>query len=118
MKSPFLGIAAVVLFGVILGCSEPLTTREKGAAIGTVGGAAVGGIVGSAVGHPGTGAAVGAGLGLGTGALIGDRMQALEKRQSDLDEQIKQNELELRRQREELEKLRKETQERSSDDAS
>lgn len=112
MTSRYLQIAGILFFGAILSCSEPLTTREKGAAIGTVGGAAVGGIVGSAVGHPGVGAAVGAGLGLGTGALIGDRVQALEKKQSDLDEQIKQNEIELRRQREELEKLRKETKER------
>jgi outer membrane lipoprotein SlyB len=112
MKSRYLQIAGSLLFGTILSCSEPLTTREKGAAIGTVGGAAVGGIVGSAVGHSGAGAAVGAGLGLGTGALIGDRVQALERKQSDLDEQIKQNEIELRRQREELEKLRKETKER------
>ena len=36
-----------------LGYSEPLTTRETGAVIGTVGGAAAGGIIGSAVGHPG-----------------------------------------------------------------
>jgi len=55
---------------------------------------------------------LGAGLGLGTGALIGDRVQSLEKKQGDLDEQIKQNELELRRQRAELEKLKKETKER------
>jgi len=112
MKSRYLQIAGILLFGAILSCSEPLTTREKGAAIGTVGGAAVGGIVGSAVGHPGAGAAVGAGLGLGTGALVGDRVQALEKKQGDLDQQIKQNELELRRQREELENLKKETKER------
>lgn len=95
-----------------MACSEPLTTRDRGAAIGTVGGAAAGGIVGSAVDHPGAGAAVGGALGLGTGALIGDRVQALEKKQSDLDQQIKQNALELQRQREELEKLRKETKER------
>lgn len=112
MQYQFFKVAGVLLFGVILGCSEPLTTREKGAAIGTVGGAAVGGLVGSAVGHPAIGAAAGAGLGLGAGALIGDRIQAIEKKQGDLDEQIKQNELELRRQREELEKLKKETKER------
>jgi outer membrane lipoprotein SlyB len=97
--------AAFIFIGTLLGCSEPLTTREKGAAIGTVGGAAVGGIVGSAVGHPAAGAAIGAGLGLGTGALIGDQVQGLEKRQDSLDEQIKQNQ-------QELEKLKKETKER------
>ena len=111
MKSRSLIPVGLLLAG-IFACSEPLTTREKGAAIGTVGGAAIGGIVGSAVGHPGAGAAVGAGLGLGTGALIGDRVQSLEKKQSDLDQQIKQNESELQRQRAELEKLKKETKER------
>jgi outer membrane lipoprotein SlyB len=112
MKNGF----TVVIFSVLLlgaaSCSEPLTTREKGAVIGTVGGAAVGGIVGSTVGHPGAGAAVGGALGLGTGALVGDRIQALEKKQTDLDQQIKQNELELQRQREELERLKKGTKER------
>ena len=102
----FIGfVAAVMAFG-IFGCSEPLTTREKGAAIGTVGGAAVGGIIGSAVDHPAAGAAIGAAAGLGSGALIGDRVQALEKKQGDLDAQIKQNEQELQRQRQEIEQLK------------
>jgi len=56
----------------------PLTTREKAAGIGALGGAAVGGIVGSTVGHPAAGAAIGGGLGLGAGALIGDQMQGRE----------------------------------------
>lgn len=65
---------------MIVGCAGgPLTTREKGAAIGTVGGAATGGIIGAAVGAPGTGAAVGGALGLGAGALIGDQLQARER---------------------------------------
>jgi outer membrane lipoprotein SlyB len=103
--------AALIFFSLLLSCSEPLTTREKGAAIGTVGGAAAGGIVGSAVGHPAAGAAIGAGLGFGTGALIGDQVQGLQKRQDSLDEQIKQNQIEIQRQREELEKLKKERKE-------
>lgn len=97
---------------ILIGCSEPLTTREKSAVVGTVGGAAVGGIVGSAVGHPGAGAAVGGAVGLGTGALIGDRVQAIEKQQTELDRQIKENELELQRQREEIEQLKKSSSER------
>ena len=104
--------AAILFFGLLLGCSEPLTTREKGAAIGTVGGAAAGGIIGSAVGHPAAGAAIGAGVGLGTGALIGDQLQGLQKRQDSLDQQIKQNQLEIQRQREELEKLKQGSRER------
>ena len=49
----------VLLSGAILigGCAGgPLTTREKGAGIGALGGAAAGGLIGSAVGHPGVGA--------------------------------------------------------------
>ena len=106
-----LRLAAIVALS-LMGCSEPLTTREKGALVGTVGGAAVGGIVGSAVGHPGTGAAVGGAAGLGAGALIGDRVQAIEKQQTELDRQMKQNELELQRQREEIEQLKKDSKER------
>ena len=44
-------------------------------------------------------AAVGGAAGLGAGALIGDRVQAIEKQQTELDRQMKQNELELQRQR-------------------
>jgi outer membrane lipoprotein SlyB len=112
MKRLIFVVAASLVMSGATACSSPMTTREMGAAVGTVGGAAVGGIVGSAVGHPGTGAAVGGALGLGTGALIGDRLQSLEQKQSDLDKQIQQNEQELQRQREELEQLKKETKER------
>jgi uncharacterized protein YqgC (DUF456 family) len=61
------------------GCAGgSLTTREKGAGIGALGGATVGGIVGNAKGHPGAGAAIGGAVGLGAGALIGDYMQGRE----------------------------------------
>jgi outer membrane lipoprotein SlyB len=112
MKSLTIGSAGILLIVSTLGCSEPLTTRETGAVIGTVGGAAAGGIVGSAVGHPAAGAAVGGALGLGAGALIGDRLQGIEKKQADLDQQVKENELELQRQRQEIEKLNAQTKER------
>lgn len=112
MKKVAARVLGTALSLALIGCSEPLTTREKGAMIGTVGGAAVGGIVGSAVGHPGAGAAIGGAAGLGSGALIGDRIQALEKKQTDLDEQIKRNDLELQRQREVLQKLKAETKDR------
>jgi YmgG-like glycine-zipper protein len=62
------------------GCAGgPMTTREKGVALGTLGGAAVGGAIGSAFHRPGMGAAIGAGTGLGAGALIGDYMQGQEQ---------------------------------------
>jgi hypothetical protein len=61
----------LVLTGAVLitGCAGgPLSTREKGAGIGALGGAAAGGLIGAAVGRPGAGAAIGGGLGLGAGA--------------------------------------------------
>src|SRR5215510_11131996 len=98
-------LAAVV---AVWGCSGgELTTREKGAGIGALGGAAAGGIIGSAVGHPGAGAAIGGVLGLGTGALIGDQLQGQENRSYQQDQQIRQNQAELERQRQELERIKR-----------
>lgn len=77
---PALALALAVLTAA--GCAGgPMTTREKGAGIGALGGAAAGGLIGTAVGRPGTGAAIGAGVGLGAGALIGDYMQGQEEDQ-------------------------------------
>ena len=108
MKTELFVLAAVLLLTGMIGCSEPLSTREAGAAIGAVGGAAAGGIIGSAVGHPGAGAAIGGALGLGAGALIGDQIQALQKRQSEMDKQIQSSQAELESQSKELERLKKE----------
>lgn len=104
------GTSVVLLTGTLLltGCAGgPLTTREKGAGIGALGGAAAGGIIGSAVRHPGAGAAIGGLLGLGAGALIGDQLQGRDNAASDQDRQINQNEQELLRQRRELEELKR-----------
>lgn len=69
----------VVAVALVAGCSEPLSTREKGALIGGGIGAGTGAIVGNAVGHPGAGALIGGGVGVITGAVIGDAVQAKEK---------------------------------------
>jgi hypothetical protein len=96
------------LFSTALGCSGGgLTTREKGAGIGALGGAAVGGIIGAAVGRPGAGAAIGGALGLGSGALVGDQLQGQEQKQSDQQRQIDANQAELERQRRDLDRLKK-----------
>ena len=103
--------AALLLTGIVLfgGCSGgSLTTREKGAGIGALGGAAVGGIVGSAVGHPGAGAAIGGGLGLGAGAVVGDQLQGQQNTNNRQDSDIRSNQAEIDRQRAELERLRRE----------
>jgi phage tail tape-measure protein len=93
-KSLSIELAALVLAGMLLaGCSGgSLTTREKGAGIGALGGAAAGGIIGATMGAPGAGAAVGGALGLGAGALVGDYMQGQEQQQYQANQQqIQQN---------------------------
>ncbi len=98
-------IAAPLLAG-LLGCSAPLSTREKGAGIGALGGAAAGGIIGSAVGHGGAGAAIGGLLGLGSGALIGDQLQGRDTEQDRQQQQVDRNQAEIERQRREIEQLK------------
>jgi uncharacterized protein YcfJ len=106
-KTILLSFLAAALLAA--GCAGgSLTSREKGAGIGALGGAAAGGLIGSAVGHPGAGAAIGGVLGLGGGALIGDQMQGQQNRNNDQDEQIRRNQSEIDRQRDELERLRRE----------
>ncbi|MGH7794569.1 MAG: glycine zipper domain-containing protein [Candidatus Binatia bacterium] len=101
-------LSMALLATLLTGCAGgSLTTREKGAGIGALGGAAAGGIIGSAVRHPGAGAAIGAALGLGAGALIGDQLQGRENAAYGQDQQIYQNQLELERQRRELEDMRR-----------
>ena len=74
-----LSTTALLVAAVLAGCAGgEITTREKGAGIGALGGAAAGGLIGAAIGRPGVGAAVGGALGLGAGALIGDQLQGQE----------------------------------------
>ena len=100
--------SALLAGTLVAGCAGgALTTREKGAGIGALGGAAAGGIIGSAVRHPGAGAAIGGLLGLGAGALIGDQLQGRDNQAVVQDQQIQRNQLEVERQRAELEDLRR-----------
>jgi phage tail tape-measure protein len=111
VKRLLITICAVIVFAASAGCSGgALTTREKGAGIGALGGAAVGGIIGAAVGSPGVGAAVGGALGLGAGALVGDQLQGQDNTQADQQRQIDSNQAELDRQRRELERLKKQNE--------
>ena len=100
--------AGVMVLSTIIGCAGgDLTTREKGAGIGALGGAAAGGIIGAAVHHPGAGAAIGGALGLGAGALVGDQLQGQQNRQADQQRQMDANQAEIERQRNEIERLRR-----------
>ncbi|HZA56209.1 MAG TPA: glycine zipper domain-containing protein [Candidatus Udaeobacter sp.] len=108
MKQVFSTVFGALLLISAIGCSGgPMTTREKGAGIGALGGAAAGGLIGAAVGRPGAGAAIGGVLGLGTGALVGDQLQGQDHKQVDQQRQIDSNQAELDRQRRELERLKK-----------
>lgn len=78
-KSSHLGLGLALAGTLLIGCAGGgLSTREKAAGIGALGGATAGGIIGSAVRHPGAGAAIGAAIGLGAGALIGDQKQRIK----------------------------------------
>lgn len=100
-----IGAAVGVAAALGGGCaSGPLTTREKGAVVGGLGGAAAGGLVGAAVGHPAAGALIGGGLGLGAGALVGDQVQAQEYRNYQQDEEIRRQQYEIDRMRREQER--------------
>src|SRR5688500_3022779 len=106
IKSTAVAIVATTL--LLAGCAGgPLTTREKGAGIGALGGAAAGGLIGAAVGRPGTGAAVGGLLGLGAGALIGDQLQGQDNKQKEQQKAIDQQHAELEKNRALIEELRK-----------
>lgn len=102
----FMALPLVVGF---LGCSS-MTTTQKGAAIGGLGGAAAGGLVGSAVRHPVAGALVGGALGAGGGALIGNQLQGQEEVQYQQQQEINRQSSELNRQREELQRLKRQSE--------
>jgi outer membrane lipoprotein SlyB len=106
MKSTGVGLVSGVL--LLAGCAGgPLTTREKGAGIGALGGAAAGGLIGAAVGRPGTGAAIGGALGLGAGALVGDQLQGQENTNYYQQQQINRNQAEIQRNRQQIQRLQR-----------
>ncbi|MGE5215724.1 MAG: OmpA family protein [Chloroflexota bacterium] len=101
---------SLLMAGLLLvaGCAGgELSTREKGAGIGALGGAAAGGIIGAAVGHPGAGAAIGGALGLGTGALVGDQLQGQENKQKEQQKALDQQRAEIDKNRALIEELKK-----------
>jgi|RhiMetStandDraft_4_1073278.scaffolds.fasta_scaffold387116_1 outer membrane lipoprotein SlyB len=110
MRKPVGLISAVLLMLLFIGCSEPLSTREKGAAIGTFGGAGLGAIIGSATGNAGAGAGIGAAVGLLGGAVIGDQMQKRQNQDAAVQQQIQAQQAEIDRQQRELNRLKEQQQ--------
>src|SRR5213080_381735 len=99
------GVVVLALTFLVSGCSQPLSTREKGTLVGGGLGAATGAIIGAAVGAPGAGAAIGGALGAGTGALVGDQMQKRDVQEATQQHELDQENREIRRQREEIKRL-------------
>lgn len=105
------GTLAMAATLVLAGCAGgPLSTREKGAGVGALGGAAAGGLIGAAVGRPGTGAAIGGALGLGAGALIGDQLQGQEITSYQQQQQINRNQAEIDRNRQQIQRLQRQSE--------
>ena len=106
-NSSFIASIAVAAT-LVTGCAGgALTTLEKGAGIGALGGASVGGLIGSAVHHPLAGAMIGTVLGAGAGGLVGDQLQGRENQAADQDQQIYRNQQELENQRRDIDQLRR-----------
>ena len=76
-RARVINVTVGALLLTVVGCSTPLSTREKSTLAGGGIGAATGAIVGAAVGAPGAGAAIGGALGAGAGALTGDHLFGL-----------------------------------------
>src|SRR5262249_50019693 len=93
---------------LVAGCAGgSLTTREKGAGIGALGGAAAGGLIGSAGGHPGVGAARCGGLGLGARGPVRGPPQGQGNSNYQQQQQINRNQAEINRSRQEIERLKR-----------
>src|SRR4030095_16010578 len=110
MKRSVTSVLAISLAMFFLGCSEPLTTREKGAGIATLTGDGLGAIIGSATGNAGAGAGIGAAVGLIGGALIGDQMQERQKQEQELQQQMAAQQAEIDRAEQELQQLKAQQQ--------
>jgi osmotically inducible lipoprotein OsmB len=107
MKRRLLPVAgAIVITAFLAGCSNPLTTRERGAGLGAIVGAGTGAIIGSTVGHAALGAAIGGPVGLIAGALIGDQLMGQDQKQDEQRRQLDANQAEIERLRKENEQLK------------
>src|SRR4029434_1976704 len=107
-----LSVILVMSLTILFGCSESLTTTEKGAIIGTGAGASLGAVIGSATGHAGVGAGVGAVVGLVGGALIGDQIQERQKQEQELQQQMATQQAQIDQAEQELQQLKQQVEAR------
>ena len=97
----------LVAVAFLAGCSQPLTTREKGTLTGAGLGSATGAIIGAATGSPGAGAAIGGAMGAVGGAVVGDQLQKREEVAGEQQQVIERQQQELARNRALLEELKR-----------
>lgn len=99
--------APFIIVMLLVGCAQPLSTREKGALAGGGIGAATGAVIGAATGNPGAGAAIGGALGGVVGGLAGDQLQQRDQVIAEQQQEIDNQRQELTRNRELLTELRR-----------
>lgn len=104
----FKGIAFFLLCPLMFACTEPLSTREKGALGGTALGAGAGAIIGAMTGATLIGAAIGAAAGGLGGGVIGDQMEGQQKQEAELQQQVEQQHQQVQAQQAEIERLKNE----------
>jgi hypothetical protein len=95
-----------VLLGTITGCTQPGQTTGVGSGVGGAIGAGLGAIIGNQSGNAGSGVAIGAAAGAATGALIGNALEAQEKRTASVEEAVKRQERTIQAQKSEIAELR------------
>lgn len=82
-------LAVTLATFVTAGCSQPMTTTQKGGAYGTAAGAVVGAGLGQAIGGDTTGTLVGAGIGAAIGGLAGAGIgRYMDNQQKSLQQQL------------------------------
>ena len=102
------GVVAAIVLVTLAGCSQPLTTREKGTLAGGALGAGAGALIGAATGAPGAGAAIGGALGAVTGAVTSDQLQAQDNLLAGQQREIEDLRRQVQRQREALDRAARE----------
>ncbi len=92
---------------IVFGCATPLTPREKAAAVGAVGGAVTGGLIGGFIAESVVGVGIGSIIGLGAGGMVGEQLQARQKKEAEQQPELEKSWTELEREEKRIEDLKK-----------
>ena len=105
-------VSSISLAGVAQ--AQQMSTTAEGAIGGGLLGAGTGAIVGAAVHHPVKGALIGAGVGAVGGGLVGNQLEQREVAEHRLQSQVRAQQAQLERQREEIEELKQSSESNST----